>query len=139
MSSINSHADVIDDWEGLLEAGERSPELQPSIETERQALAQSLREVQGLKARQVELSAMRQEATQQLTAAVTQGKEEAMRIRSVVRGKIGPKSERLIHFRVAPLRKRPRKPALVVKPPDGETPGTSPGASASPPVVPVAQ
>lgn len=137
MASINSHADVVTDWEGLLEAGERNPEVQPSIETERQSLRLSLTEVQGLKARQQELKALGQEVTQQLGAAVSRGKEVAIRLRSVVRGKIGPKSERLVHFRVAPLRRRPRKPASV-KTPDGEAPGTGPVASASPPVQPVA-
>jgi pantothenate synthetase len=113
MSSINSHPDIIRDWEGLLEAAERNPDVQPSIEEERQSLVKSLAEVQEIKARQEQLTALRQEATQQLAAAVTRGKEAAIRIRSMVRGKIGPKNERLVHFKVAPLRKRPRRPAAV--------------------------
>jgi hypothetical protein len=136
MSSINSHADVVTDWEGLLEAGDRSPELQASTEGERQSLRLSLTEVQSLKARQKELKALGQAVTQQLKAAVDKGKEVAMRFRSVVKGKIGPKNELLVHFGVAPLRRRPRKPTQL-KPSDGETPGTSPGASASPPAKPV--
>ena len=132
MSSINSQADIMLDWEGLLEAIQRNPDLQPSVETERQALAQSLTELQGLKARQKELTALRQEATQQLDAAVAKGKETAIRVRSVVRGKMGPKNERLVHFNVAPIRKRPRKATQEVKPPDEETPGADPGPSASP-------
>jgi hypothetical protein len=132
MASINSYADILADWDGLLEAIQRNPELQPSVETERQALVQSIAEVQGLKARQEELIALRQEVTQQLNGAVARGKETAIRVRSVVRGKIGPKSERLVHFRVAPLRKRPRKPQAGVKPPDGETPEIKSDTSASP-------
>lgn len=132
MGSINSYADILADWDGLLEAIQRSPELQPSVETEHQLLVQSIAEVQGLKARQAELNALRQEVTQQLNAAVAKGKETAIRVRSVARGKIGPKNERLVHFRVAVLRKRPRKLKPEVKPPDGETPGVEPGTSASP-------
>jgi hypothetical protein len=113
MSSINSHPDIIRDWQGLLEAAERNPDVQASIEEERQSLVKSLAEVQAIKARQEQLTALRQEATQQLNAAVARGKEEAIRIRSVVRGKIGPKNERLVHFKVAPLRKRPRKPVAA--------------------------
>ena len=131
MPSSNAFPDVTDDWEGLLDAAERSPDLQPSIETERQTLAQTLAEVQELKARQRELTAHRQEVTQQLNGAVARGKEIAIRVRSVVRGKVGPKSERLVHFKVAPLRKRPRKGA-VNPPTDGETSRTHPGAPASP-------
>ena len=113
MSSINSHPDIIRDWQGLLEAAERNPEVQSSIEEERQSLVKSLAEVQAIKARQEQLTALRQEATQQLAAAVARGKEEAIRIRSMVRGKIGPKNERLVHFKVAPLRKRTRKPVAA--------------------------
>jgi hypothetical protein len=131
MSSINAFPDLTDDWEGLLDAAQRSPDLQPSIEAERQALTQTLAEVQDLKARQRELTALRQELTQQLKAAVVRGKEIAIRVRSVARGKIGPKSERLVHFKVAPLRKRSRKGA-VNPPANGETSGTGPGAPASP-------
>ncbi len=131
MSSINSFADIMRDWEGLLDALQRNPDLQPSVEPERQALTQSATEVQGLKARQAELTALRQEVTQQLDAAVARGKEAAIRVRSVVRGKIGPKSERLVHFNVAPLRKRPRK-AKAVKQPNGKASGADPDSPASP-------
>ncbi len=138
MAKSNSYAGVIDDWLGLLEAVERNPEVQPSLDTERQSLASVLKEVQDLKARQEELKALRQEITQKLSETVGRGKEVAIRVRSVVRGKVGPKSERLVHFKVAPLRKRPRKPEVVfvTKPADGE--GATPGVSASPSSKPVA-
>ncbi|HEY9419781.1 MAG TPA: hypothetical protein VIW92_00055 [Thermoanaerobaculia bacterium] len=128
MSSINSYADIVRDWAGLLEATQRNPDVQPSVEGERQSLRERLTELQGLKARQEELTALRQEVTQQITEVVKQGKETAIRLRSVARGKIGPKSERLVHFGVAPLRRRTRK-AAVAKSPDGESPGVEPGAS----------
>ena len=58
-----------------------------------------------------------------------------MTFRTVVRGKLGIRNERLVQFGVAPLRPRPRQPVVVVveKPPDGEAAGTKPGASTSPP------
>jgi hypothetical protein len=134
MPEINSFPDVTDDWVGILDAVEKNPDLQPLIETERQALTQVLAEVQGLKGRQMELGALRQEVTQQLRDALGRGRELVIRIRSVVRGKVGPRNERLVHWRVAPLRRRPRKASVK---PDGETPGTNPGASASPSTKPV--
>ena len=137
MPDVKSYPDITDDWEGLLGAIETNPDLQPVVETERQALKGTLTEFQGLRRRQEELTALRQEVTQQIKAAVAQGKDLAMRIRSMARGKIGPKNERLVHWRVAPLRKRSRKPAVVVKPPDGEVPGTGEGASVSPSTQPV--
>lgn len=145
MPSVSSYADLITDWEELLEAGQRTPpELQQIFEPERLALVESLAEVQALKARQLELTALRQEATQQLRAAQAKGKEVAIQIRSILRGKIGPRSERLVHFRVSPLRLRTRRqpvPPPPLPPPvveankeDGENPGTAEGASAPPPM-----
>jgi hypothetical protein len=126
MASINSIADVFRDWEGLNEAALRTQEIQAAVEPERLALLDSVAECQGLKARQEELGGERQEVTQQLKAAVARGKEKAIRLRSVIRGKIGPRNERLVHFRVAPLRPRgPRKATAPVKPPETE-PAESP-------------
>ena len=127
MPNVNSYPDVTDDWVGVLDASSKSPDLQPLIETERQALTQVLAEVQGLRGRQLELNALRQDVTKQLRAAVARGRDLALQIRSMVRGKMGPRSELLTLWKVPPLRKRTRK----VKP-DGETPGTAPGASVSP-------
>ena len=135
MPGSNAYDVVVGKLGGLLEALERNPEVQPSVEVERQVLTESLTEIQGHKARQEELTALRQETTQQLNAAMARGKDAALVIRSVIRGKIGPRNERLVHFKVAPLRKRTRK-AQQEKGPDGKAPGTDPGAADSPSVKP---
>jgi hypothetical protein len=132
MPGKNAFDAVVGNLGGLLDAIERNPEVQPSVEAERQSLSAELTEIQGLKARQAELTALRQEVTQQLNAALIRGKDAALRVKSVVRGKIGPRSERLVHFRVAPLRKRTRKAKQEQKPD-----GNAPGAVESPPVNPV--
>jgi len=131
MATINSIADVFRDWEGLNEAALRTPEIQAAVEPERLALLESFTEVQDLKGRQEELGGQRQEVTQQLKAAVARGREKAIRLRSVIRGKIGPRNERLVHFKVAPLRPRgPRKPAAELKPKEAE-PAESPAKPAA--------
>ncbi|MFL6193720.1 MAG: hypothetical protein ACJ75H_06080 [Thermoanaerobaculia bacterium] len=130
MPDVNSYADILRDWDGLQEAVRRTPELQPFLEAEGKSLAESAAQVQSLLARQEELKALRQEVTQQLRAAVVAGRETAIRVRAVAKGKVGPKNERLVHFRVPPIRKRPRR--AVEKPSDGEAPGTVPGVSGSP-------
>jgi hypothetical protein len=135
MPGSNAYDVVVRSLGGLLDAIERNPEVQPSVQAERQLLTESLTEIQGFKARQEELTALRQETTQQLTAAVARGKDTALVIRSVIRGKVGPRNERLVHFNVAPLRKRTRK-AKQEKAPDGKAPGTDPGAADSPSVKP---
>jgi len=137
MPTVNSQADVLLDLKGLVDATEKDQEMLPSVTQERQALVQTIGEIETLKGRQSELTALRQEATQMLKAAVARGRLQAIQIRSVIRGKMGPKSERLVLFNVAPLRPRSRK-RVVVKPPDGETAETMPGASASPSTKPVA-
>ena len=130
MPSLTSHADIVRDWKMLLDASERSPEVLPEVEKERERLAQRLAEVQAFKARQDELTALRQQVTQQLQAAVTQGKEAAMQFRAVLKGKFGPRNERLVHFKVAPLRRRPRR-LVVEKPTDGEVTGSTRSSSPS--------
>lgn len=130
MPDINSYADVLRDWEALQEAVQRTPELLPILEAEGKSLAESAVQVQNLLARQEELKALRQEVTQQLRAAVVAGREMAIRVRAVAKGKVGPKNERLVHFRVPPIRRRPRRAAA--KPSDGEAPGTVPGVSGPP-------
>ncbi|HEV8580947.1 MAG TPA: hypothetical protein VGX68_17915 [Thermoanaerobaculia bacterium] len=133
MPSKNSYPALITDFEGLLEAVNRTPQIQPSLETEQQALAQFLAEIQSLRARQAELTALKQQATQQLKATMEKAKEAAIKVRSMVKGKIGPKDEVLVHFNVAPQRKRPRKAKEAeVKKLNGENPGTDQSTPASP-------
>jgi DNA-directed RNA polymerase alpha subunit len=133
MPSKNSYPVLITDFEELLAAVDLTPNLQPSIEVERQALAQFLVEIQSLRARQAELTALKQQATQQLKAVIEKTKEAAVKVRSMVKAKIGPKDEVLVHFKVAPQRKRPRKAKQEVKEPNGENPGTQQSTPASPP------
>ena len=131
MGKVNSHADVMADWDELLEAIQSNPDLQPMVDAERQTLVKLLADAQGFKARQNELQGLRQEVTQNLADTVAKGKVTVTAIRSVLRGKVGPKSERLVHFKIAPLRKRPRKAKEVVKTPAEGAPGETPGSSAT--------
>ncbi|HEX4494723.1 MAG TPA: hypothetical protein VIE43_03550 [Thermoanaerobaculia bacterium] len=129
MGKVSSQADVMTDWESLLDAVQKNPDLQPSVETERQSLAQSLVDVQSLKGRQNELRGLRQEVTQQLAAAIQKGKDLAITVRSVVRGKIGPRNERLVHFDIAPIRSPRRK--KKEKEPAGEASDANPSTAPS--------
>jgi hypothetical protein len=129
MPSLNSYADITRDWTRLLDAAARCPEISAEIDRERQVMQQALADVQVLKARQDELTALRQEATQQLGEILKRGKDAAIQLRAVVKAKLGPRTERLVQFDVAPLRKRTRKTGE--KPPDGEEPVVK---AASPPV-----
>lgn len=135
MPEIKTQDGLIRGCEGLLDAAARSPDVQAELSKEIAAVAEPLTEVKLLKARQQELTAQRQEVTQQLDMALARLRDAAIVFRSVVRGKLGIRNERLVHFRVPPLRKR--SPRKREKPPDGEAAGTVPDASASPPIKPV--
>ncbi len=130
MPRASSFAHVIRDWESLLAALNQHAELQVTLETERLALETDLTEARALKTQQETQNAGRQELTQRIKTVVAHGKDVAIAIRAVTRGKIGFRNERLVHFGMTPFRKRVRK--LAVKP-EGEEPGdepTGPEASA---------
>jgi hypothetical protein len=139
MPSARAQESIIRDIEELVDADERNPETKQELAKEREVLDSSLLEIKPLKARQQELTALRQETTQQLNSAFLRGRDAAISYRSAVRAKVGPRNERLVHYKIAPLRKRSRKPKVVfvTKEPDGEVSGTKPGAAASPPAKPV--
>ncbi len=138
MPSARGQDNIIRDIEGLVEADDRNPETKQELAKERQGLENSLSEIKPLKARQQELTALRQEVTQQLNSAFLRGKDAAISYRSAVRAKFGPRNERLVHYKIAPLRKRSRKQKVVfVKDPGGEASGIKPDAVASPPAKPV--
>lgn len=59
--------------------------------------------------RQEAQAAGRQELTQQIKAVVAHGKALAITIRAVAKGKLGYRNERLVRYKVAPVRKRSRK------------------------------
>lgn len=132
MPSKNSYTELILDFQELLRSTEATPDLLPAIEPERQVLVQVLADVERLRTRQAELTALKQRATQELREAIERGKEARIQVRSVLRGKVGPKNELLTQFKVAPLRKRKRKPAEDEEKPNGENPGTGEGTQPSP-------
>jgi hypothetical protein len=55
------------------------------------------------------LTADKQKATQDLKAAVVEAQNLAIDGRAVIRGEVGARSEKLVEFGVAPLRRRSRK------------------------------
>ncbi len=132
MGAVLSYADVIKDWEALLTAlREHAPNL-PNLEAGRIAFEEHLAKTKEMKARQDSQTAARQEATQELNKLLKDGGELAIKLRALVKGILGPKSERLVQFGVAPLRKRRRKPAATPVP---ETPTPAEPGTPPPPVV----
>jgi len=118
MKSIRSFADVVRDWEELLEAVNDNAEVLASAEPQRAAMEASLAALRAKRAHQTSCAASRQEATQDLAALIDQGNENARRLRGLVKAVLGTKSERLVQFRGAPLRSRRRSKATEPPPVD---------------------
>ncbi len=104
-----SYADIVRDWELLLEATNDNDSVQAGAQAQREALASALARVRAQKALQDSRTASRQEATQDLKEMITQGREMARRLRGVTKSILGTKSERLVQFRVSPIRPRGRR------------------------------
>jgi hypothetical protein len=134
MPNNSSYADILRDWEQLLTSAQEDASDLTEAERHRAALAQHLEATKALKARQNSAQAAKQESTRELKAMLVKGRELAIRLRGVVRANIGPHSELLTKYGVAPLRKRRR----AEKPTEGETPEVpapaTPRAGGDPPV-----
>ena len=118
MKSIRSFADVVSDWEELLEAVNDNAEVLASAAPQQEALQASLAALRVKRAHQASCTAGRLQATQDLGVLIDQGNENARRLRGLVRAVLGSKSERLVQFRVAPLRRRRRSKASEPAPVD---------------------
>ena len=105
----NSYADIVRDWEQLLTSVKEDAADLAEAERHRATMAQHLDATKVLKAKQDSLQAAKQETTRELKAMLVKGRELAIRLRGVVRANLGPHSELLTKYGVAPLRKR-RKP-----------------------------
>ena len=129
--TTNSYADVIRDWEGLLTAVRDHPEEVVDVERYRLALDTHLTETKVVKDRQATAAGIKQKATQNLREMTTQGKEMAIRLRGAVRASLGPKSELLTQFKIAPIRSRPKR-RTPEKPAPTPTPSPTPLAQQPP-------
>ncbi|HEX4962232.1 MAG TPA: hypothetical protein VF173_15460 [Thermoanaerobaculia bacterium] len=123
MGIVASYADVIADWEALLAAMAANAAALQELEANRAAFEDHVAKTKAAKARQDAQRAGRQDATQELNKLVLDGRELAAQLRVQVKAKIGRKSEKLVQFGIAPLRKAaPRK----VKTPTEGAPAPTP-------------
>lgn len=121
MPNINSFADLVQDQEKLLRAFQDNAEILAPAEPQRDAVASNVALLQEIKARQDSFAAQRQKATQELVALMQQAREDARRLRALVKGLLGTTNERLVQFQVAPLRSRPRTTVAVKTAPPVES------------------
>lgn len=109
----NAYSDVVTDAEGLLTASGANPSFLPSVERHRPQVEAVLGEIKTLKAAQKALTADKQKMTQDLQDALKRLKELVIFLRAAIRGDIGPRTEKLVEYGIAPLRKRGRRASPV--------------------------
>jgi chromosome segregation ATPase len=128
MATINAYGDIFRILESLDNACVANQDVLPDIESVRAPLAATLTEIKALKSRQENLEGERQQTTQRIQLLLEQAKEQARRVRSFVKARLGTKNERLNQFGAAPIRKRGSRKTKPVE----ETP-TEPKAATEPP------
>lgn len=112
-----SYADFIRDWESLETAVTDHKEMLAGFEDHLVELQKARDEVKAVKAQQDLYAGAKQKATQDLGAALGRGKEAAVKLRGLVKAKLGPKNELLNRFGVAPVRRRTRTAVEKKQPP----------------------
>jgi hypothetical protein len=113
----NSYADMIRNWEKLLDSCNQNAALLPGFEPFRDALTKLLADTKSLKSEQDNFAGNRQSTTQQVKATAVAGWKAARQLRSFVKAHLGSDSEHLVQFEIQPIRKRPRKAKPVVEAP----------------------
>lgn len=102
-------ADTFDDWDGLIRAAAQHREkerLQVHLD-KLQAANDRLQELHGLRK---SLRAQQQRATQEMGEVKAAGKVAAIEVRSFLKAIHGHTSERLVQYKMRPIRKRgPRR------------------------------
>ena len=119
----NSYADMIRDWEKLLDACNQNAALLPGFEPFRDALAKLLADTKAQKSAQDNFAGSRQATTQEVKDTSKQGWKAARKLRAFVKAHLGADSEHLVQFNVQPIRARPRKTKVIEVPaPVAKTP-----------------
>ncbi len=113
MSKPNSFRAVLADWENLLSAvGATSYDI-PDIASIRNELEDAVQKARAHKIQQVALQIASQQSTRQVNEALAHGREVVLRMRSFLKGRLGPHNEELLRFGVAPIRKRGSRHTLL--------------------------
>lgn len=105
----NAYSDITTDAEQALTSISANPALEPIAKRHRPQIEETLGEIKALKALQKTLTADKQKATQDLQAALKRLKERLIFLRAAIRGDMGPRTEKLVEYGIAPLRQPGRR------------------------------
>ena len=102
-------ANTVVDLEQLRDSIAKHLDLMPGAEKFLAPLDTALVKIRSISNLRATLTADKQKATQDLKAAIAEAQSLAIDARAVIRGEVGARSEKLVEFGVAPLRRHSRK------------------------------
>jgi hypothetical protein len=120
------YAEILVEWERMLAALEQNSEDFPDAGINREKLQSLLDSAKLIVTQQAQRTASKQEASQQLKAAISTGRKVATALRFLIKVRYGNRSEKLTEFYLQPFRSRTQPPQL----PPTET--TAPAGSSTP-------
>lgn len=120
MGELTAYGKTFRDWEALLGACEENLSQLPGVEPLVADLTALLSETRALKILEENLAGRRRETAQKVREMIDRGRESARKIRSMVRSHLGTRNERLAQYGVAPIRRKPRRTAILKKNPPAE-------------------
>src|SRR4051794_5546636 len=109
MPPITFDAKLFRTWESAIGASDKNPDLLPGAEALKADLQAALTTARDLKIQQEDLQGKRKAISQQLERLRKEGKNRARKLRAFVVSQLGPDSEHLTQWGIAPLRRRPAK------------------------------
>jgi hypothetical protein len=102
-------ADLVREWEARLAAVDDNQDKLTGAAQHRARLQGQLDEIKEVKARQDGARALQQVCTKRLAELAAEGQVAAIQLRGAVRSFLDPRSEGLVQFGIAPLRRRGRR------------------------------
>jgi len=103
-----SYANLLREWECLLEACKANQETLPGVEEVLDPITEAMVQVKTLKLLRQTLTAMAKETTHCIHEAREDGRESARRLRYFVKSRLGTRSEQLPLYGIASARTRPK-------------------------------
>lgn len=97
-------ADTLSDWDLLLAAARKHLENKPDLKEVLEALQERLDRANKLESERQSLKARRQRATQDLRQVREEGKDLAIRVRSILKALLGSEDAGLTQFKIRPRR-----------------------------------
>ena len=117
MADNTSIADQVTDFQRLLQSVSTTQSSLPDITEPQEALQGTVNEMTTIMSRQDAHRAGLRADSKRLRVLLVQGADSARQIRSLIRGHLGPRNEKLVEFRIKVLGRNKALPPPPAEPP----------------------